>query len=175
MLDKNALIDAAIESLGLGMTAVFIPWSQSRNYKKDAKLSDYSLNWKITFYKNGREFMNTFYSAGIGHCKNQPKIQGKPTIYESNQIIAECEARSICEGGITRTKPNPRDVFYSIVADSDVLDHGSFEDWASDYGYDQDSRKAEAIYRLCLAHALAIKASLGDEGLKKLQEVYRDY
>lgn len=175
MLDKHALIDATIKELGLSITAEFIPWSQSRHFKKDAKLSDYSLNWKVTLHKNGKEFLSTCYTAGIGHCKNKPAKQGRETIYEANLIIAECEGKAICEGGITRAKPCPRDVIYSVVADSDVLEYGCFEDWASTYGYDTDSRKAEAIYRACLEHGLKIRLALGEEGLSKIREAYQDY
>jgi hypothetical protein len=175
MNEKNAQIDAAIKELGLGLTAVFIPWSQSRHFKKDAKLGDYNLNWKVTIYKDGKSFLETTYTAGIGHCKNKPAKQGAPTIYEANLIIAECEGKAICEAGITRTAPKPRDVIYSIVADSDVLEYGCFEDWAQTYGYDTDSRNAEAIYRACLEHGLKIRLALGEEGLTKIRVAYQDY
>jgi hypothetical protein len=40
----HAAIDATIEKLGLSINADFVPWSKSRKFKEDAKLTDYSLN-----------------------------------------------------------------------------------------------------------------------------------
>lgn len=71
--------------------------------------------------------------------------------------------------------PEPRDVIYSLVMDSSVLDAGGFENWAAECGYDTDSRKAESIYAACLDLALKMRAALGDEGIRKLQEVFQDY
>ena len=71
--------------------------------------------------------------------------------------------------------PEPRDVIYSLVMDSDVLDAGGFESWAGDLGFDPDSRKAESIYRLCLEHALAMRAALGESGLAELRNAFQDY
>lgn len=49
--------------------------------------------------------------------------------------------------GIT-DDPNPRDVLESLFLDAAGYDNArGFEDWANDYGYDSDSRKAEALYR----------------------------
>jgi hypothetical protein len=71
--------------------------------------------------------------------------------------------------------PDTLDVIYSLVTDADVLNHSSFEDWASEFGYDTDSRKAETIYRECLSTALALRNGIGEDGLRKLQEAAQDY
>jgi hypothetical protein len=56
-----------------------------------------------------------------------------------------------------------------------VLDSGSFEEWAADYGFDTDSRKAETTYRACLDIALKLRNGIGEDGLRKLQEAFQDY
>jgi hypothetical protein len=168
--------DKVINDLGLAMTAVFVPWSLSRSRKDSPKLSDYSLNWRVALLKDGKEVLTTDYSAEIGHCKNKVRVLGRPTIFEANLIIAECEGQAICEGGITRVSPpKMHDVVHSIVLDSDVIEYGSFEQWASDFGYDPDSRKAEAIYKACLAHALKLRLAIGDAGIAQLREAFQDY
>jgi hypothetical protein len=45
-------------------------------------------------------------------------------------------------------EPRPADVLSSLLLDVTSADQ-SFEDWASDFGYDDDSRKAEATYNAC--------------------------
>jgi len=68
---------------GLTVKAVFIPWTQSRNFdpKKHAyqlmrggvmttmyKYWEGSLNWKVTLMRGERELLTTDYMAGIGHA-----------------------------------------------------------------------------------------------------------
>lgn len=71
--------------------------------------------------------------------------------------------------------PDPVDVLYSLAMDSSVLDAGGFENWAGEYGYDTDSRKAESIYRACLDIALKLRAALGDTGMETLRNAFEDY
>lgn len=72
-------------------------------------------------------------------------------------------------------KPDSCDVMASLVLDSSVLDSAGFEDWAAEFGYDTDSRSAEAIYRACLEHALALRAAIGDSGLEALKTALENY
>lgn len=69
--------------------------------------------------------------------------------------------------------PDPVDVFASLVRDSDVLESGGFESWAADCGYDVDSRKAEAIFRLCVEHALALAGAIGHADLARARDLAR--
>jgi hypothetical protein len=59
--------------------------------------------------------------------------------------------------------------------DSDVFNYSSFEEWASTFGYDADSRKGESIYRTCLDIALKLRNAIGEDGLQKLREACQDY
>ncbi len=176
MTDKHNEIDIVLANLGLSMESVFVPWSKSRSYKPDAKLSDYSLNWNVTIRKNGKAILTTPYTAGIGHCQTKlSSFHHKPTIFEENCIVAECEGKYTCEGKLFDSKPKFHDVMASIVLDSDAIDYGNFEDWANNNGCDTDSRKAEATYKSCLEHALALRLAVGDQGLQQLREVFQDY
>lgn len=44
---------------------------------------------------------------------------------------------------------NPAEVLAGVCRDAQDATDRSFADWASDYGYDTDSRKAERIYLAC--------------------------
>jgi hypothetical protein len=72
-------------------------------------------------------------------------------------------------------KPDPLDVIHSLALDSDVLDFPTFEQWASEFGYDEDSRKAEKIYHACLTIGLRMRAALGDAALQELQAAARNH
>jgi hypothetical protein len=44
----------------------------------------------------------------------------------------------------------------------------SFADWARDYGYDEDSRKAERIYKIIARQAASLKRLLGESAYRNL-------
>ena len=173
---------------GIEIKAQFVPFSQSRNAKPRAGQSKpwRSLNWKVTLTVKGREVLETDYSQGEGHCpahKSKSKAMGARAsggrigLVRSDAIAHEIETGRIARvgfgGSIYSGKPIAppplSDVLHSLAMDSDVLDSGGFEDWAANYGYDTDSRAAESIYRLCLEHALKLRAAIGEETLGALR------
>lgn len=175
-------LQTAIAALGLTIKSEFVPFSRSRNAKPHPKISDRSLNWKVTLLRNGREVLTTDYGAGIAHCPSYK--QGTMNTYDAERIVFETEhgyKAGQFSGHVGRApgskplEPNTLDVIYSLTSDSDVLDCGTFEEWASNLGYNTDSRKAEAIYRACLEIALKLRNALGDEGLAQLRNAAQDY
>ena len=166
-----------VDSIGLTVTSVFVPFSKSRNRDNKHK----TLNWIITLHFKNAPLLTTEYSAGIGHCPSyrqmarymEPAWKGSRLTYDQ-AIAQECET-----GRNARTRkpinPDSLDVIYSLVMDSDVLGHATFEDWASDYGYDPDSHKAESIYQDCLKIALQLRNTIGERNLEELREAFQDY
>lgn len=185
----------AIEAMGITMTAVFVPWSASRN--KGEKEINYStqkptdrprrsLNWRVTIHYQGRDVLTTDYGAGTGHCPADKAIWSvpghSPQALKAEAIALETEKgmEATLMGGAVRASrkpilPNLADVIHSMASDSDVIDHPTFESWASDFGYDTDSRKGEAVYRACLELALKMRAGFGDAGLERLRAAAHDY
>ena len=167
------------KSAGLTITSTFIPFSQSRN--KDSK--NLSLNWRVTLLHNGKPVLTTNYGAGIAHApasKLSIKDVGGPNSlmrYELQKAEAETGLPHMNRIIFARTPilPNEGEVIACLLNDSEALDYASFEDWATGYGYDPDSRSAEKIYRQCLEHGLTLRAALGDTLLAELREVARDY
>lgn len=174
---------AIISGLGLTVESVFVPFSQSRN--KGEKFP--SLNWRVTVKHNGRDVLTTDYMAGSGHCpayKASVKALGGPNSLNRAEFIRrECEtgfkglyhSQIIMNDRKSPLLPDTLDVLASLAMDSDVLDAGGFESWASDLGYDTDSRKAESIYQACLDIALKLRAALGDAGLQTLRNAFEGY
>jgi hypothetical protein len=172
-----------VQNMGLTVESVFVPFSQSRNAKEKSP----SLNWRITVKRDGREVLITDYSAGCGFCpssKASVKALGnKNSLMRSEAIAWECEhgypAWSGSTGIMRASKdpllPDTLDVLSSLAMEADVLDMRGFEDWASNYGYDTDSRKAEQTYRACLDIAVKLRAALGDSGLQDLRNAFQGY
>lgn len=204
-MDTDTKIDpaAVMAEMGLTVRSEFVPFSQSRNRNEvedgrklklagvDGKegalvpMPRYSLNWRVTLIHNGRDVITTDYSAGIGHIPDYrtPRVY---TVGHHEALVATVETgknhftpsgepTSAFLGKRTELWPDAKDVVASLILDSDVIDFPTFEMWASELGYDADSRKAEATYRACLEIALKIRAAIGDAGMARLRDAFRDY
>lgn len=166
-----------IARLGLTVTSTFVPLSQSRH--KDGKWR--CLNWRVSVRKGEREIVAGDYSAGEAHAPAY-RTTAKVTPWEKGQMIA----RELETGRVARWNgyavfnggpilPDSLGVIASFALDARAIDSANFEDWASEYGYDTDSREAEANYRQCLAHGLALRAALGDADFRALCDAACDY
>ena len=60
-------------------------------------------------------------------------------------------------------QPGLDEVLNCLASDSTAIDQ-SFEDWCSELGYDQDSRRAEKTYNVCLKQAEKLERVLGHRG-----------
>lgn len=81
------------------------------------------------------------------------------------------------KGGIGKLQlvpPAPADLLYCLCMEYDVMDSGGYEEWARDYGYDPDSRKAEKIYKLCMEQSLKLRSVLGEKRINELRELTQD-
>lgn len=175
----------AMTALGLSVSAVFVPWSQSRNFDPKAGPDKRSLNWKVTLHKPGPggralTVLTTDYSAGIAHCPSY-KQGTRWTVDYASAIEFETE-----NGRTARNRPAPimggkpimpdaAGVLASLAMDAGAIDSATYEEWAGEYGYDPDSRKGEAIYRACLETALKLRAALGDAGLQTLRNAAAEH
>lgn len=179
-------LESAIAALGLTVSAEFVPFSQSRNKAEKHR----SLNWRVTLQRNGRDVMTTDYSAGIAHCPAYKRLGmnglGRETMEQRESIVFETEkgrtAPRVFSGRFTGSGiggapilPDSVDVVWSLAQDSDVLDYGSFEDWADTFGYDTDSRSAESTYRACLEIALKLRNAIGESGLESLRQAGENF
>jgi hypothetical protein len=61
-------------------------------------------------------------------------------------------------------EPDAVTVLSSLLMDASSVENAgaSFEDWANEYGYDPDSRKAEKIFRACIDQTVRLREFLGD-------------
>ena len=174
---------AAMEALGLTVAAVFVPWSASRNAKETSR----SLNWRVTVQRNGRDVLTTDYMAGLAHApaySAPERTHGGPRSMmraKALEIETETGFRALplfandFRASRDAINPDAVDVIWALSRDCDVLDAGGFEQWAHEYGYDADSRAAEAIYRACLDIALKLRGAIGEAGLEALRIAGEDF
>ena len=172
------LFATRLEELGVTIEAKFTPWSVV-NPGKDVttvKITTLNVNWTVTIRKKGETVLTTPYSYGLGHLKPFANIFGRITTDIRHNAMDVAERGFFPKPGYTTWgqkvhEPSASDVLSSLCLDASVLDFSSFEEWADDYGYDPDSRKAEAIYRACLQNTLALRRYLGDAALTELRDL----
>lgn len=88
----------------------------------------------------------------------------KPTIYTEYSM-----------GSAHKSAPKLADVLHSLHSDAIGADCETFESWAGSYGYDTDSRKAESIYRACVAITGHMRQLFTPEELDQLDTLFSDY
>jgi hypothetical protein len=113
------MIRDAASALGITMTAVFVPFSVSRNAvpRNGEDKPWQSLNWNVTLERNGRAFITTDYSSGIG---NAPSANAKAPLnyrngadrrYQADAVAWEIEngfqARHNFGGFIAKDRKSP--------------------------------------------------------------------
>lgn len=178
-VERNIIID----SLKLTYTPVFVPTKQPQE-----KVEHPQLHWEVTLNK-GRQSMTIPYRQGCGHVPGYQQYHKNP--YEKR--LHDEMIREACETGLyvkhkhqwltdsyikSKVKvPEPKlaDVLYCLVMDSDCFQMSGFEEWASCFGYDTDSREAEKTYRACLEQSLQFKSLIGQAALDTLQDAFQDY
>ncbi len=182
MTEQNATIDARLSELGLTITAEFVPASTF----KDDEWKRGAVNFEIKIDRQNGDapaypIYRGPYAYGVG---NLPSYSAKVARTRDGAAMVKNAVNSgkwhrdpYCMTFHAKSVPAPalRDVMYSLLMDASAIDHGSFESWASDYGYDADSRSAEATYRACLDTGLKLRAALGDSVLAELRELFQDY
>lgn len=70
--------------------------------------------------------------------------------------------------------PCAADVLYCLLNDRSAVGQ-TFEQWASDYGYDTDSRAAERIYNACIVNANKLDSIFSGGQQEELAVLLEDY
>ena len=151
---------------------------------KDSRNADEkypSLNWKIDITQKRRVVTNGVdYMQGSAHCPAYKKQWGGDRYIKSQAIHLECATGQIAKRAFGNSvyesrrridPPSVVDVVQSMLMYSDVLNYRGFAEWADNFGYDTDSRKAESIYRNCLEIALEMRSLFGEPEFTRLQEI----
>jgi hypothetical protein len=146
--------------------------------------TEFNKNWPHIAYAvrlmfKGREILSTPYKMGIGHVAiakaPSARVLGLTTYEEfmldtwkqkpqANFKDKELQAQVAAKlAKYQKVAPSLSDVMQSLLGDGDAFFSGlTFEEWCSSFGYDSDSRKAEAIYKVC------------DETGRKLSRISKD-
>ena len=174
-----------IEAHKIEMESVSIP---SRSDKDDDWHKD-AFHFTCTITANGKS-VTVNYSVGsgiidrfIGDDLKSSSFRGVNGFMSRAQYKAAIapwgkklaydveNAKSIRQKYGPKYKPSVADVLDSLASDAGCAENvRCFEDFADELGYDQDSRKAEAIYHACQKIAADLSKMLGETNYRELLE-----
>jgi hypothetical protein len=117
-------------------------------------IADKMFRWELALKCGDRAY--TFpYGCGFAHCK-RAKTMPSVTVREKMTVELARALRPYGEIGISDTEgyvvpiaPDLQNVLECLQSDARCGAHMLFEDFASELGYDTDSRGAEKTWRAC--------------------------
>lgn len=155
------------------------------------------VRWPVTLMQGNRRLIETKYGKGCGHFqKTIEKVRTSPFICLNGKRLPLTSEE---EGMFWTWEKNPQSVFKHKdiwgslcvkLAQADKSTHPtleevlgcllmegaadfnamSFEDWACEYGYDPDSRKAERVYNECVQLGRVLRSAIPTSDLNKAIE-----
>lgn len=183
---KTENITSTLEALGFSLVIVSGPKGEVRD-------NDWPcISYTVQLLLKGRLVIETDYSLGVGHVKVPKRWEDQPNGLTSDEVCAFNTLRNN-PGAQLKNKafhaslaaklakaqkvtPQLADVLHSLISDGEAyFDAMSFEDWAANYGYDADSRKAENIFRKCDEIGRALARGIPAELLSQVREILADY
>jgi len=110
-----------------------------------------NLKYYAEFIKTDKYFQDDKEARDI--YKIYLEHKGRQINFSFGQSITESEKAQ---------KPRLYDVLASIGLDFSTTDNG-FKEFCDEFGYDEDSRKAEATYKLCIEQSIKLKQIFTEE------------
>lgn len=159
--------EIALHRLGYSLSGVLVSFGDI--WTKDCPPTQF----QIVVSKNGTALYTTEYSQGIGHClygdERNRNTYGKPV---SNNFFGQkikFDEREVLRKARPAT-PTIANVLYCLMMDASGVQGTSFKNWAAEYGYSDDSIKAQKIYMQCQETLDAV-----EKHLEVWQEILQDY
>lgn len=149
-------------------------WNILLSFEKDGK----ALRTMILPFSNGPSEIVVLGYAGsymVQRKNGKNVIAGRDKRWVESRIIDavltnQTERTSDVLRQMRTPEPTKFDVLYCIVSDIDGLEETiGFEEWADNFGFDSDSRKAEGIYHACCKEAREFRNFMG--GAKNVRNI----
>ena len=134
--------------------------------------------YRITLTRGRRsytfQFGQSIVNSGFYYTKGRKVNQIDRSQLTNKHLVAWIKLRdyNFLNNGTRDTIHYPiAPTAYDVLACLTKNDPGTFEDFCSEFGYDEDSRKAEKIYNAVLDEWKNVCALFTDEEIEQLQEI----
>jgi hypothetical protein len=169
---ENQTIQEFLAKYPVKVTLVEVP----ENPTMDNSLND-MINYHVTLQHEDRA-MSLYFSTGLGWVETLTGKSAQGVTYRKrDKLFLVRRGSTLYDANADRSvvsryrirKPTAADILDCLASDCSGIDNArGFEDWASDYGYDTDSRKALATYEQCVKQAAELQRLLGRDAYNEL-------
>lgn len=163
-----------LKSIGVNFSASY----QGESVEKGTDGATWQRDSFTVKFWRGKSNIVTAYHMGIGHrvktnlnglgAEAEQAGTSMPKFLEYDRKSGELSGRKVYV-----KMPSPAGVLYSLLSDA-RLGEDLFADFCGERGYDEDSRKALAMYEACQKTAIELRMLTGAERAK-LNELLEDY
>jgi len=124
--------------------------------------------WRVSIHFAGKHY-ETSYHTGIGCRKPSRAVTKERGGWYSrlSDRFFKSDFEAAKAGFLLKVNPTLADVLYCLLSDANGVEQ-TFEEWASDLGYDSDSRKALKTYMACQKTRAALLKMFGSKLFEKL-------
>lgn len=130
---------------------------------KNPNMPETHVGWSMAIEYEGRKLETPFYQSASN-------FYGKMPYMNSAIDVRNWERKH------ARPMPTLEDVLSCLLMDASSYDDSrNFEDWASDYGYDTDSRTAERAYQTIAEQSKQLRHLLGNDRYNEYMNAENDY
>lgn len=171
--EARAKVDIILQEAGVKFSAIYLG-EQKTGF-------DRSTPWQCDKYScaftkgDGREAQEEFdFYMGVGNRKLMPwgrhvlGYDGGPAPTR-NTLLWHAWQKTAAP-----VAPHPADLLYSLINDKSAAEQ-TFANWCSDFGYDQDSRKALQTYEACQENTDKFHRVFTRAQIEALAEALQDY
>jgi len=177
-------LKALFQSLGLKATKVGAHYAEKPATTKGDKpwahvaltviVTDKTGNTVSMPYKMGlglADWRNVLRKTAIGAGKDSIEYRRVKLMMQNR--LASWAQRDLVEKHLSAyvTKCSPAEVLAFHCREGEDASSQTFADWCAEYGYDEDSRKAEATYRACQDAATTVRKVLSRADVVKFAEL----
>ena len=158
-------------NLGLTLTAA------NGRVHYDAGQTWTSIRFDCTLARNGREVWSGPYHLGVGHLKNLATVERANGKLPRNAAPTRAQRIALThQATVESLKPKLADALHSLLSDGAAYFDGlTFEEWASEYGHDTDSHKAEKTFRECDAIGRKLALAFKPDELEALRNAAAEH
>lgn len=179
MDDATELFTRAAQECGLTLD---VTWLANPGTSGDA-WKDEAFRFEFVLRLRGKVILAGPYWAGVGHAT----YRGAPVSLaeQRRRDVSEAVTRAVRTGksqghpdrvawshGIAPRLPTLADVLGSLAMDDP--NDATFSEWCADYGYDTDSKKADAMFREIQDNTAKLRRAVGADAWRRLCELARE-
>lgn len=185
--ETKTKIDELIARLGIGMSHT-PPTLESEETKRDGKPGFWHhLAFAVTLTRDKKTVWAGPYKMGLGNFKAKPLAKAWLRSQPWEKLVHGITDRELSAGtqsvirahishNLLTGGPSLPAVLCSLLSDgAGYFDRLSFEEWAGNYGYDEDSRTAERMFHACQETGRKLARAFAPTEIQELREAFQDY